>query len=79
MNNVIDYVFNWKKNPASVFLFAIPLFFIGIGSQICIVVLKAMQGDYGYMLVFLLLSPLFYILYKMVRELLAILKMCKKD
>lgn len=72
--NVIEYLFNWKKNPKSVFLFAIPLFIIGIGSQVCIVVIKTSQGEYGYLLVFLLLSPLFYILYRASKSLLVVLK-----
>jgi hypothetical protein len=72
--NAIDYLFNWKKNPKSVFLLAIPLFIIGMGSQICIGVIKTMQGDYGYAIIFALMSPLFYILYKAVKTLIKAIK-----
>jgi hypothetical protein len=31
----MNYLFNWKKNPASVFFFAIPLAIIGFPCMVC--------------------------------------------
>lgn len=31
IKSALNYLFNWKENPASVFLLAIPLFLLGFG------------------------------------------------
>lgn len=32
LRSTLSYLFNWRKHPASVFLFAVPLFVLGFGS-----------------------------------------------
>lgn len=46
---MIDKLVNWKKYPASVFVFALPLVFIGWGSLILLAYLHwKLDGDLRY-------------------------------
>ena len=65
-------LFNWKKNPASVFIFAIPLALIGLGSCFLVAYLQwKVNGDPVYALIvsggMLLLGFGLWPLYKMHR------------
>lgn len=45
----LNYLFNWKENPASIFFLAIPLALIGFGSVAMLAVLQwAYNGDPVY-------------------------------
>lgn len=52
MNKTIDKIFNWKKNPHSVFFFVIPLALIKF---ICLLVFSGLQiyhySNYVYMVI----------------------------
>lgn len=49
MRKHINFLFNWKANPASIFFLAIPLALIGLGSFAMVAVLQwAYNGDPVY-------------------------------
>jgi hypothetical protein len=49
MKNALSRLFNWKKNPASVFLFAIPLAVLGFGAMALRAILEwKLHGDPVY-------------------------------
>lgn len=49
MRKHINFLFNWKANPASIFFLAIPLALIGLGSFALVAVLQwAYNGDPVY-------------------------------
>ena len=48
----IDKVFNWKKNPASVFFLALPLFFLGMAGMFLQAYLHyKLDGSIGYFVI----------------------------
>lgn len=49
MRKHINFLFNWKYNPASIFFLAIPLALLGLGSFAMVAVLQwAYNGDPVY-------------------------------
>ena len=51
-------LFNWKKHPQSVFYLVVPLAVIGFGMCILEAVLQIItRGDWGYLIIFLILTP----------------------
>lgn len=50
----VDYLFNWKKYPASVFILAAPLAIIGFGSIFLLAILQwKWNSDPWYMVIFM--------------------------
>jgi hypothetical protein len=77
VKKIIDYAFNWRKNPSSVLLIAIPLFVIGMATATALAIAHIMkEGDWGYMYILitvvLLAAPHLIIqlvkLYKLLRR-----------
>ena len=73
MINQLRKLFDWKANPASVFIIAIPLAGIGLGTGFLVALLHWLAGDPVYMFIFfgiLAISlPTFWSLYKLHRTL----------
>jgi hypothetical protein len=57
MNN-FDRLWNWKKYPASVFVTAIPLAAVGLGSLALLAFVKLSQGDPWYLVIFFAIGGL---------------------
>lgn len=54
MDKKIEYLLNWKKNPASVFFFVIPLAAIGFGFSFTGAVLQYnLNNDPWYLVIFM--------------------------
>jgi hypothetical protein len=52
-NEAIDHLFNWKKNPASVFLLAAPLAAIGFGLMLALALVHmVVNNDPWYLVIF---------------------------
>lgn len=50
----LDELFNWKKNPKSVFFFALPLFVLGFALHVAYAYLQwTINGDIGYFYILL--------------------------
>lgn len=55
-----DYMFNWKKYPASVFFLVAPLAFIGFGSMFALAFMHMkFNNDPWYMVIFMAAMILF--------------------
>lgn len=51
--DAIDYLFNWKKNPASVFFLAAPLAAIGFGLMLALALVHMVaNSDPWYLVIF---------------------------
>ncbi len=60
MKKSLDYLFNWKKYPASVFFFVAPLALIGFGSMFALAFLHLkFSGAPWYMVIFMSAMCLF--------------------
>lgn len=51
-------LFNWKNNPENIFVIAVPLYIVGMLFIIIFAILQAFHKDFGYLIVFMLCSPL---------------------
>jgi hypothetical protein len=53
IKNTLNYLFNWKKNPASVFVLAVPLVIIGFGLMFIMAILQMkLHSDPWYLVIF---------------------------
>lgn len=51
--DAVDHLFNWKKNPASVFLLAAPLAAIGFGLMLALALVHmVVNNDPWYLVIF---------------------------
>ena len=71
IQEVFSHIFNWKKNPASVFYFAIPLASIGLLCPLAVALIRGIKDhDWVYMGIYVVfISFGIFVLYKPVKYL----------
>ncbi len=76
MKHFLDYLFNWKKYPASVFFLVAPLALIAFGSMFALAFLHLKwSGNPWYLVIFMAAMSLFVAaLYPIRKQLLAALR-----
>jgi hypothetical protein len=71
LKDALDHVLNWKKNPSSVFLIAVPLAVLGFGLMFTLAIVYAVaNNDPWYLVIFAFGMGLFCLSMWSIRKLL---------